>query len=817
MKLSTFLFSFVFLFLVSISIVSVSALKVDIPFPVVAANDSTNAANDSEYFQGYTPITLYNNYKSLFDSVYCELDGCFPTGNILSSANISANYFIGNGSLLTGVIHDANDTLGDSFLVKIGTTIVGNMTAFDNRYMNGGYKSFYFTNHSSDVVGMYNTTLYLTDLHQQISSITQSAGDGDNLIAQFISPVEQDYIVASGTRKFTITASVDSVAKVVQLRGLIYRTNLNGENQVLLRNSTLSLPLGLSPAEYTMTSLGDVVLINSSERILFEIHAEKEAGGPNIATTIYVEDDTFSRLDVPSPVRVSIDTWSLNYTNYYNKTQIDNNFSNYWRSNDITEIDNFTTTGRIGIGGTVSSTDRIKLLTTKSDASGLYIDAATNAYNGTLDGGSITNTKKVDGNAWNQAQTLTTTAISNTLSNTKAMNTGQVMFPTNIGMRNEVTVQPSDTSDVYVLQETNYGNYNNVNRYGKITQGSPVMTSVYNYGTYNTVSDQFTSPNGATVNDYGIYNQIGTSGGTAKDTKNVYGVYTQIYASIGTVNSAAGERISVITNATNAYGILIEGVSGFGGSNWAFYNSGNTGDIYLGGNNIKTYFGNSKAVSMYYDGTNFIINPKEVGNGLLILKGNLNMTNYSIWNTGDILPYSTNSKTIGSSTLRYLKGWFSGIDVNGNINQTSGNSSINNFYAGMWFFNQSGTPLTLDGTYRKINNTYSNSNNGFIFHSNNTLELINPQGAGLYRIEWKSEGTGVQNHVYLGYSYINEVQQNNTVGHAIGQASSAIKFNGFGYIRLNQYDNVTIRLADTSGTSSGTAIDGNVLLERVGN
>jgi len=66
--------------------------------------------NNSQYFDGYSISTLYTYYKSLFDDVYCKLNGCTMTGDINMGTNditnagdITADNFIGDGSQLTDV------------------------------------------------------------------------------------------------------------------------------------------------------------------------------------------------------------------------------------------------------------------------------------------------------------------------------------------------------------------------------------------------------------------------------------------------------------------------------------------------------------------------------------------------------------------------------------------------------------------------------------------------------------------------------------------------------------------------------------------
>ena len=79
----------------------------------------------------------------------------------------------------------------------------------------------------------------------------------------------------------------------------------------------------------------------------------------------------------------------------------------------------------------------------------------------------------------------------------------------------------------------------------------------------------------------------------------------------------------------NAYNFYIS-PDGYSGSDngtvnfWGFYNDSSTdykAHNLLGGDNVKTYFGTGLDASVYYDGTNLVVNPKEVGSGIVSVLG----------------------------------------------------------------------------------------------------------------------------------------------------------------------------------------------------
>jgi hypothetical protein len=333
-------FNFLFVLFISIvlfssSLISAESFGYDTNLPL---------GNSSSYF-----ITN-NYYNASGNSTQFVTAGDLIT---LKESWLNSLYYLNSNP--QGFTNSINDSLNNDYTYKQGNTVYINMTSLDNRYMTGGFKSFYFTNHTSDVVGMYNTTLVLLDVHSS-ATLTNTANDGTNVLFQFLSEPEPDYVVASGTRNFHLIASVNSESTPIQLRGLIYITNLTGGNPILLRNSTLSIPLTTTKAEYILTSIGGVVLINTTQRILFQIVSEKAVGSdPDV--TIYLEDDDLSRLDVPSPVGVTDISHLVPYTGALNNIDLNGK--------------NFTTIGYGFFGFLGSIVNRInKLFVQDIDASG---------------------------------------------------------------------------------------------------------------------------------------------------------------------------------------------------------------------------------------------------------------------------------------------------------------------------------------------------------------------------------------------------------------------------------------------------------------
>lgn len=94
--------------------------------------------NNSEYFDGYSVTSLYNYYKGLLNSVYCQLTGCNITGNV------EAESFTLNGSTITdwglnNSLHINQDNWGndpDNWIEFINNKIDFNETKLATIYYN---------------------------------------------------------------------------------------------------------------------------------------------------------------------------------------------------------------------------------------------------------------------------------------------------------------------------------------------------------------------------------------------------------------------------------------------------------------------------------------------------------------------------------------------------------------------------------------------------------------------------------------------------------------------------------------------------------
>jgi len=234
-------------------------------------------------------------------------------------------------------------------------------------------------------------------------------------------------------------------------------------------------------------------------------------------------------------------------------------------------------------------------------------------------------------------------------------------------------------------------------------------------------------------------------------------------------------------------------------------------------------------------------------NGLSVIDGDLYAQNVYAYNfsgldvthlntNGSLYPTMDNQFDLGNQTFRWRdlnlgrNAYIAGnvgigttspqnkLNVVGDFNQSgSSYSFINNVYGEMFYYNSSGESISMNDTLQKFSFFKDVSHtNGFTKLSDNATLQLDIDG-GVYRVIWKAEGTGVNNHLYEGYIFVNEEQQNNTYGRTYGTGNDAVEMEGFGYISLNQGDNVSLRLRDAGSTTSGTAYFRSLNIMRVGN
>lgn len=141
----------------------------------------------------------------------------------------------------------------------------------------------------------------------------------------------------------------------------------------------------------------------------------------------------------------------------------------------------------------------------------------------------------------------------------------------------------------------------------------------------------------ARADGYNIQVGVGSNGGIITDLR---GIAISSFKISGTI--------------TTLYGLKIENLT-HGGTNYSIYTG--TAQSYFGGNiiqpdNIKHILGTANDASIYYDATNLVINPKEVGSGILDVLGVIQSDGY---NSSDGTAGATGTITLAAITTITVK------------------------------------------------------------------------------------------------------------------------------------------------------------------
>ena len=196
--------------------------------------------------------------------------------------------------------------------------------------------------------------------------------------------------------------------------------------------------------------------------------------------------------------------------------------------------------------------------------------------------------------------------------------------------------------------------------------------------------------------------------------------FAQIYANPVLLSGGTG---------TNIYGIYL-GEQDAGTINWQIYNDG-AGNNFLGGDNAKQIIGTGEDTAWYMDGADTIMNA-EVGGQ------NFNFTN---WDS---------------------------IKIDGNLEQTNGNATINMIYGEMWNYTSAGWTFDIDAAdiYYNLTGLIDDAN-GFTFVDNPTetggSHMI-AQVKGLYKLDFsmsfKSIAVGGEFGISIAHDYDPDTHRN---------------------------------------------------------
>lgn len=212
-------------------------------------------------------------------------------------------------------INATNDTLGDSFLVKNLNTATLNMSALDSRYMSGGVRVYWFTNQTN---ANGNKNMTLTIPNNSLSTITKTLSSGAEVeVASFITQKQtQPVVYVGGMRQIYLDSNLADTNRVVQLQARVFLcenynelTDTCGKQTSYVNSSTCSDLSTVTNLHELSYNVQNIYTLNTSNRFMVKVYATKTSGGTtNI--NLYVDDNSYSRIQVPSPVSAT-DTSNL--------------------------------------------------------------------------------------------------------------------------------------------------------------------------------------------------------------------------------------------------------------------------------------------------------------------------------------------------------------------------------------------------------------------------------------------------------------------------------------------------------------------------
>ena len=95
--------------------------------------------------------------------------------------------------------------------------------------------------------------------------------------------------------------------------------------------------------------------------------------------------------------------------------------------------------------------------------------------------------------------------------------------------------------------------------------------------------------------------------------------------------------------------------------------------------------------------------------------------------------------------------------------------------------------------------------------------ILTAEYAGVYNVTYTAVGKGKNDHIYHAMIFVNDTNTENTISHIEAASGDTVSVNGIGHIRVEIGDEITLRIADISGTSVGTVYNWNFMINRIGN
>jgi hypothetical protein len=280
------------------------------------SNYSINV-NNTNYLQGLTPQQVADLAPQTTVNT-TQFDSANPITIKTSWLTNFINNLIGLNP--SNYISNVNDTLNDSFIFKSSNnTATLNMSALDNRYMSGGVRVYWFTN-QTNANGNRNMTLTL--LNSSLATITTNlANNNEHEIASFITQQQSSPVIyVAGMRYLYLTGSLDDTNRIVQLQARVYLCeNYNSSTDTCgtmtsYTNSTSCTDLESSYSTHQLSyQVNNIYSLNTSNRFIVKVYATKISGGTT-NVNLQVDDMSYSRIEVPSPIGVTDISGLVPYT-----------------------------------------------------------------------------------------------------------------------------------------------------------------------------------------------------------------------------------------------------------------------------------------------------------------------------------------------------------------------------------------------------------------------------------------------------------------------------------------------------------------------
>jgi len=170
---------------------------------------------------------------------------------------------------------------------------------------------------------------------------------------------------------------------------------------------------------------------------------------------------------------------------------------------------------------------------------------------------------------------------------------------------------------------------------------------------------------------------------------------------------------------------------------------------------------------------------------------------------------------LGSLTNKVIRLFVRDIDVSGNINQTNGNASINNYYGEFWINNEAGFTIVIGtlNTWYNLTNFTQGYINGFNLTNGSIIDSISMPGK--YFISYSVSFIGTSGNEYQTSIFVNNAVQNNTKSN-YDTSSAFSQISGQGVISLNQTDWIQLKIRDISSNKNVKIETAQIYLNRIG-